>query len=203
MARPERFELPTSWFVAMRSIQLSYGRNAANCTGDGRQPVDGFIHCTRRDLINVDLIFNMDALHRASAKSREPADGRQPACKTIWRRERDSNPRWAFDPYTLSRGAPSTTRPPLRCQTVRASCSAERLRHTLTGARYKFAPGEFVVSGSRPKSSRPRRAARILTAGQYVKTWCWRVAAATRTAERRRLRSAGVARRRVVRTLCL
>src|SRR5215467_469736 len=25
-----------------------------------------------------------------------------------WRRERDSNPRWAFDPYTLSRGAPST-----------------------------------------------------------------------------------------------
>jgi hypothetical protein len=27
MARPERFELPTSWFVARRSIQLSYGRN--------------------------------------------------------------------------------------------------------------------------------------------------------------------------------
>ena len=26
MVRPERFELPTSWFVAMRSIQLSYGR---------------------------------------------------------------------------------------------------------------------------------------------------------------------------------
>jgi hypothetical protein len=25
-ARPERFELPTSWFVARRSIQLSYGR---------------------------------------------------------------------------------------------------------------------------------------------------------------------------------
>jgi hypothetical protein len=31
-----------------------------------------------------------------------------------WRRGRDSNPRWAFDPYALSRGAPSTTRPPLR-----------------------------------------------------------------------------------------
>ncbi len=26
VARPERFELPTSWFVAMHSIQLSYGR---------------------------------------------------------------------------------------------------------------------------------------------------------------------------------
>ena len=27
MARPERFELPTPWFVARYSIQLSYGRN--------------------------------------------------------------------------------------------------------------------------------------------------------------------------------
>ena len=29
------------------------------------------------------------------------------------RRGRDSNPRWAFGPYSLSRGAPSTARPPL------------------------------------------------------------------------------------------
>ena len=28
MARPERFELPTTWFVARYSIQLSYGRVA-------------------------------------------------------------------------------------------------------------------------------------------------------------------------------
>jgi hypothetical protein len=34
LARPERFELPTSWFVAMRSIQLSYGR-AARCRALG------------------------------------------------------------------------------------------------------------------------------------------------------------------------
>ena len=26
LARPERFELPTPWFVAKYSIQLSYGR---------------------------------------------------------------------------------------------------------------------------------------------------------------------------------
>ena len=26
MVRPERFELPTAWFVARYSIQLSYGR---------------------------------------------------------------------------------------------------------------------------------------------------------------------------------
>src|SRR5829696_4349205 len=34
--------------------------------------------------------------------------------KGNWRRERDSNPRGTFGPYTLSRGAPSTTRPSLR-----------------------------------------------------------------------------------------
>jgi hypothetical protein len=27
LARPERFELPTPWFVAKYSIQMSYGRN--------------------------------------------------------------------------------------------------------------------------------------------------------------------------------
>ena len=32
---------------------------------------------------------------------------------SIWRRERDSNPRYAINVYTLSRRAPSTTRPPL------------------------------------------------------------------------------------------
>ena len=29
MVRPERFELPAFWFVARRSIQLSYGRIVA------------------------------------------------------------------------------------------------------------------------------------------------------------------------------
>src|ERR1700733_9152804 len=37
MARPERFELPTSWFVARRSIQLSYGRTCKPNTGNPEQ----------------------------------------------------------------------------------------------------------------------------------------------------------------------
>jgi hypothetical protein len=42
MARPERFELPTTWFVARYSIQLSYGRLICylscsfNCTAERR-----------------------------------------------------------------------------------------------------------------------------------------------------------------------
>ena len=32
MVRPERIELPTSWFVAKRSIQLSYGRISTQST---------------------------------------------------------------------------------------------------------------------------------------------------------------------------
>lgn len=35
MARPERFELPTTWFEARCSIQLSYGRNGAKSRGIG------------------------------------------------------------------------------------------------------------------------------------------------------------------------
>jgi hypothetical protein len=56
-----------------------------------------------------------------------------------WRRERDSNPRWAFDPYALSRGAPSTTRPSLRCQTCSASIFPSGLR-LASGARYFVRP---------------------------------------------------------------
>ncbi len=38
MVRPERFELPTLWFVAKYSIQLSYGRTQlVQLTQDQRQ----------------------------------------------------------------------------------------------------------------------------------------------------------------------
>ncbi len=38
VVRPERFELPASWFVARRSIQLSYGRNITDGNASGRLP---------------------------------------------------------------------------------------------------------------------------------------------------------------------
>ena len=39
LARPERFELPTPWFVAKYSIQLSYGRV------EGANPITGRADC--------------------------------------------------------------------------------------------------------------------------------------------------------------
>ena len=119
--------------------------------------------------------------------------------RSMWRRERDSNPRWAFDPYTLSRGAPSTTRPSLRCETsphglsrtcgARYSallCSAPLGPTESTPIRlFKFAPAN--LSTTRPSlrcetsgaslsqatqgCPYPRRPGRILAEGREVKTW--------------------------------
>ncbi len=41
MARPEGFEPPTSWFVAMRSIQLSYGRSTVAAANRSCEPDRG------------------------------------------------------------------------------------------------------------------------------------------------------------------
>jgi hypothetical protein len=41
MARPERFELPTAWFVARYSIQLSYGRGWNSKAAHYAKPVRG------------------------------------------------------------------------------------------------------------------------------------------------------------------
>ena len=69
MARPERFELPTPWFVARYSIQLSYGRVLGTLMEHGPENV-------------------------AEREGFEPSMG--------------------LVPYSLSRGAPSATRPSLR-----------------------------------------------------------------------------------------
>ncbi len=109
MARPERFELPTLGFVDRCSIQLSYGRI--------EKPVT-YIDSSQSEGLSAP--FPVKSIHSSDR---------------IWRRERDSNPRWAFDPYTLSRGAPSTTRPSLRCQLLTHPVSGAPF-----GARYSAPP---------------------------------------------------------------
>jgi hypothetical protein len=82
-----------------------------------------------------------------------------------WRRERDSNPRWAFDPYTLSRGAPSTTRPSLR-RSIHPPGSQK------VGELRASRGGYAVRGGTAPSGAtmpRPRRPARILAGQRQVK----------------------------------
>lgn len=50
-----------------------------------------------------------------------------PSLGLKWRSGRDSNPRYAFDVYSLSRRAPSTTRPPLRRNPIVAVSGVNRV----------------------------------------------------------------------------
>ena len=94
MARPERFELPTAWFVARYSIQLSYGRVRSGImreTFSARQAFFYFFcslpwRCRER--------FRK-TLRRARSPHRHLFSAHlRPARRTSnWRSERDSNPR--------------------------------------------------------------------------------------------------------------
>lgn len=65
---------------------------------------------------HVRIVGSKGELLRAltSASSGQSAGISVPTLGLKWRSGRDSNPRYAFDVYSLSRRAPSTTRPPLR-----------------------------------------------------------------------------------------
>ncbi len=191
---PDDFvELPTSWFVAMRSIQLSYGRNKTSILGKphGALSVDRAM-CRRftrgahpnnthrvlkaprtadaglwaRRLIGPCTTKRRSSGYLIWRRGRQRCGVFRTVGTTVevWRRERDSNPRWAFDPYALSRGAPSTTRPSLRSKKSRSILTEPSSSRARRGARYsvhpctppcraiasacesmfKFAPGEFV-----------------------------------------------------------
>jgi hypothetical protein len=119
MVRPERFELPASWFVARRSIQLSYGRKRARILPH-RLPIT--IPAVQAQ-VNSDVNrppHEINHIPEFRGFKNRHGYGVYRASAHPWRRGRDSNPRRAFDPYALSRGAPSTTRPPLRIEPKQA-----------------------------------------------------------------------------------
>src|SRR6202035_2640956 len=74
MARPERFELPASWFVARRSIQLSYGRKGReyyhnDCRSPFPQPQVGGGTDTSRPAREINHIQEFRGLKTGSAPS--------------------------------------------------------------------------------------------------------------------------------------
>ena len=68
-------------------------------------------------------------------------------CRKEWRSGRDSNPRWAFDPYSLSRRAPSTTRPPLRMHRDTPGSRGFRQARA-SGASLPRAPSPLYAAGA-------------------------------------------------------
>ena len=70
----------------------------------------------------------------------------------IWRRERDSNPRYAINVYTLSRRAPSATRTPLRnrATSYQVSVCQARVQFLLFLVRYFASPIESFSQRFRP-----------------------------------------------------
>ena len=69
MARPERFELPTLWFVARYSIQLSYGRAEVANLIDNRQ--------FRQELIKIN--FAVENCYKINLISVAESEGFEPS----------------------------------------------------------------------------------------------------------------------------
>src|SRR5215468_2925014 len=73
LARPERFELPTSWFVARHSIQLSYGRAATKASGRSNdRPVFGGRDITTRGLLAKAYIHPVSSVSHLSTNRSDP-----------------------------------------------------------------------------------------------------------------------------------
>lgn len=81
------------------------------CDGQcGRTP-SGFSHFERA---GASLRYRTNAPDAQKCAISQRNDEVYQIVRTVWRSGRDSNPRYGFAVYSLSRRAPSTTRPPLR-----------------------------------------------------------------------------------------
>ena len=106
MARPERFELPTAWFVARYSIQLSYGRilcglgiiQKSRGVSFGYGGEGGMTRSFGPRPFGAAGKPAFFAAFAACRTNRLIISGSNPAKKLIliWRRGRDSNPRWGL-----------------------------------------------------------------------------------------------------------
>jgi hypothetical protein len=71
MARPERFELPTFWFVARHSIQLSYGRWKARYYLEAPEARQGMSGCGPGRVGLAASLCNHDPMKQSSDPGRQ------------------------------------------------------------------------------------------------------------------------------------
>ena len=76
MVRPERFELPTYWFVARRSIQLSYGRTRVASS----ETIDRLSGFSRRRKLGYEVVGAGSGCRRGGTSSTTS----KPAWRTSW-----------------------------------------------------------------------------------------------------------------------
>ncbi len=120
LARSERLELPTAWFEARNSIQLSYERLTMNNIRVNNARPERFELPTPKFVAWCSIQLSY---------------GR----KLTLRRERDSNPRWSFRPHTPLAGE--------RLQPL--GHLSKESHHTIPGNRIKEkkTPGSFCLPG--------------------------------------------------------
>jgi hypothetical protein len=108
------------WIIAREFVEAGIGGSDKNRpairrlldpgTGGGA-PVDAVVVQSFSRLARDQLVLRFE--ERSLGDGINP--GGVPSFVRRWRSGRDSNPRYGFAVYSLSRRAPSTTRPPLRC----------------------------------------------------------------------------------------
>ena len=148
MARPERFELPTFWFVARHSIQLSYGRSNRRSNDRCRFHASSAARCPDTPLGFAsgpaarlhprgvrDSPSSARRLHFAITVS-HPTELRAHNLYLSKMAEREGfePSKGVLNPYSLSRGALSTTQPPLRL-TLSAVCRSVGITRRLPAPR--------------------------------------------------------------------
>lgn len=130
--------LKRSRFAQLEDLRASKQKINLNLKSFGEKQIDAFTTATRGVLLGgnkeatkaylsailTDIRvypgtaqINGGRLKLTAAVSKYDArapDNWVPSIVTNWRRGRDSNPRYRVRVYSLSRGAPSATRPPLR-----------------------------------------------------------------------------------------
>jgi hypothetical protein len=85
--RPERIELPTSWFVAMHSIQLSYGRVVEELRlriingNQGFRPIRA--ECASRARVRSLFLFQGNKLRRFVNPSKSFRSSAKPTCLCV------------------------------------------------------------------------------------------------------------------------